>query len=188
MTATPERDTVLVLRALGLGDFLAAVPAYRGLRRAFPDHELVLAAPAALAPLARLTGAIDTMLDTRGLAPLPALARRPAIAVNLHGRGPQSHRLLDALDPLHRIGFRSGAWTGPEWTDEEHEVDRWCRLLAATGIQRTPPTCCCRRLAPCQRPPTWSWCIPARHTAAGAGRPTGSPRSRGVSPSGASGW
>ena len=138
MTATPERDTVLVLRALGLGDFLAAVPAYRGLRRAFPDHELVLAAPAALAPLARLTGAIDTMLDTRGLAPLPALARRPAIAVNLHGRGPQSHRLLDALDPLHRIGFRSGAWTGPEWTDEEHEVDRWCRLLAATGIAADP--------------------------------------------------
>ena len=46
------RPAVLVLRALGLGDLLTGLPALRGLRTAFPRHELVLAAPPDLAPLA----------------------------------------------------------------------------------------------------------------------------------------
>jgi len=34
--------TVLVLRALGVGDLATAVPALRGLRAAFPDRTLAL--------------------------------------------------------------------------------------------------------------------------------------------------
>ncbi len=48
------------------------VPALRALRDAFPEHRLVLAAPAALAPLAALSGAVDDVLDTAPLA-VPAL-------------------------------------------------------------------------------------------------------------------
>ena len=36
---------ILVLRALGVGDLAAAVPALRGLRAAFPAETLSLAAP-----------------------------------------------------------------------------------------------------------------------------------------------
>jgi len=82
---------VLIYRALGLGDFLTGVPAYRALRRAYPDHRIVLAAPRALAPLAELTGAIDEVVDTVPLGPAP---RDADVAVNLHGRGPQSTALL----------------------------------------------------------------------------------------------
>ena len=93
---------VLIYRALGLGDFLTGVPAYRALRRAFPEHRIVLAAPAVLAPLAALTGAIDEVVDTPPLGPAP---RGADIAVNLHGRGPQSTALLHASKPARLITF-----------------------------------------------------------------------------------
>jgi ADP-heptose:LPS heptosyltransferase len=120
---------VLVLRALGLGDLLTGVPALRGLRRARPGHRVVLAAPAALAPLARLTGAVDAVLPQAGLTG-PLRTDRPALAVNLHGHGPQSTDLLRATHPAALWAFGDG----PVWTDGEHEVDRWCRLLAHYGV------------------------------------------------------
>ena len=40
-----RRGSILVLRALGLGDLLTGLPALRALRARFPEHELVLAAP-----------------------------------------------------------------------------------------------------------------------------------------------
>lgn len=123
---------VLAYRALGLGDFLTGVPAYRALARGFPDHEIVLAAPAAWAPLAALTGAIDRVVDTAPLGPAP---RGADVAVNLHGRGPQSHRVLSRARPDRLIAF---GLNGIEWHPREHEVVRWCRLLEEAGIPADP--------------------------------------------------
>jgi len=64
-TTFGDVSDVLILRALGLGDFLTGVPAYRGLRQGFPEATITLAAPAALEPLARLTGAIDRLLPVK---------------------------------------------------------------------------------------------------------------------------
>lgn len=125
------RPVLLVLRALGLGDFLTGVPALRALRHAHPDHELVLAAPRTLRPLVDLAGVADRLLDTTGLEPLRRAAPAPEVAVNLHGKGPQSHRLLQALQPgtLVAFGNADADHAGPAWRPDEHEVRRWCRLV-----------------------------------------------------------
>jgi ADP-heptose:LPS heptosyltransferase len=131
------RPVVLILRALGLGDLLTAVPALRALHDAFPDHRKVLAAPAYLAPLGLHTGAVDEVVQAAALAPLD-LGIRPDVAVNLHGRGPESHRVLMATRPRRLIAFahpdHPDTDGGPGWRLHEHEIARWCRMLEESGI------------------------------------------------------
>ncbi len=134
--AVPDTSRVVVLRALGLGDLLTVVPALRALRRAFPASHIALATPAALGPLALHTGAMDEVVDAKPLAALPAQLHRADVAVNLHGRGPQSVELLQAAAPCRLISF--GVPDGPTWRADEHEVTRWCRLLTESGIPADP--------------------------------------------------
>lgn len=127
---------ILVLRALGIGDLAASVPALRGLR-SHTGERIVLAAPAWLAPLAELTGAVDEVHPVDGLAPHP-WPFRPRLSVNLHGRGPESHRMLPDSPLWGFTCLEAGHLDGPAWHDDEHEVARWCRLLGHYGVRCDP--------------------------------------------------
>jgi ADP-heptose:LPS heptosyltransferase len=146
MTAPPRRPRLLVLRALGLGDLLAAVPALRGIRRAFPEHHVVLAIPPALAEAALSTGAVDEILPAE--APnraVPALdgwpGPPPDLAIDLHGNGPESRDALAALAPGRLLAHAQPAPALPQppvWRPDQHERERWCDFLAAYGIAADP--------------------------------------------------
>jgi ADP-heptose:LPS heptosyltransferase len=125
------KPRALVLRAAGLGDLLVVVPALRGLRRRLPDDDLVLATPASLAPVVHLIGAVDSVIDTADLTRLPWRGDPPAVAVNMHGKGPQSHQLLARLHPQRLVAYACPPRfpDGPEYVVDEHEVERWCRLI-----------------------------------------------------------
>jgi ADP-heptose:LPS heptosyltransferase len=131
----------LALRALGLGDFLTGLPALALLKQALPDHSVVLAAPAVFGPLVRYVPAIDQLLPAGELMPLDRCYAEIEIAVDLHGKGPESRRLLAELQPRRLVSFAdptAGA-SGPPWYAAEHEVARWCRLVAtAFGLDDVP--------------------------------------------------
>jgi ADP-heptose:LPS heptosyltransferase len=137
----PPPHRVLVLRALGLGDLLTVVPALRALRRCWPPARLVLACPASLGPVVRLAGTVDAVLPATGLDSLPWTGTPPDVAVNLHGRGPRSHRLLAGTGARRLLGYacpEGGHVDGPPWDDGEHEVVRWCRMLQWYGLAADP--------------------------------------------------
>ncbi|MEJ2853918.1 MULTISPECIES: glycosyltransferase family 9 protein [unclassified Saccharothrix] len=123
---------VLVLRALGLGDLMTGIPALRALRRAYPEAEITLAAPGWLSDAVDRIDAVDRLLPTEGLVPIDF--DRPDLAVNLHGSGPRSVDLLRVTNPKRLITHG----THVPWRDDQHEVDRWCRLLARHGIPADP--------------------------------------------------
>lgn len=147
--------SILILRALGLGDLLTAVPALRGIARAFPEHRRVLLAPRALAPLLPLMRGeegepVVHELRHADLLSRSALARASVgsagtaldVAVNLHGYGPESHRALLSARPRRMIAFANPhvaeASGGAKWRAGEHEVGRWCRMLGEAGVPCEP--------------------------------------------------
>lgn len=146
---------ILVLRALGVGDLATAVPALRGLRAAFPNRVLALAAPQWLAPLVDLVGCVDRLVPVAGLGPCDWPGPPPRYAVNLHGRGPQSHLLLRSAEPDRMLAYAcpaAGHLDGPPWQEGEHEVRRWCRLLRWYGIPADPTDLGLRRPDPARVP------------------------------------
>ena len=122
---------VLVLRALGLGDLLTSAPALRALRDEHPRASVELACPAWLHELVHALGLASRTIAVGPLEPLPPEAAQPDLGVNLHGRGPESTRVLLAARPRGLVAFRSLELPEtrglPHWRPGEPEAARWCR-------------------------------------------------------------
>jgi ADP-heptose:LPS heptosyltransferase len=132
------RPLLLVLRALQLGDLLVAVPALHALGRAYPGHLLLYAGPAWLGDAVALVGGYG-LLPTAGLSePLAVEQGSVDVAVNLHGRGPESQLLIEAVGARRVISHASDHWDGPDWVEDIHERRRWTRLLQWHGIAADP--------------------------------------------------
>jgi ADP-heptose:LPS heptosyltransferase len=131
-------NRILVLRGAGMGDLLTALPAFRAIRRNFPDAWIIAGIPR---PFERLIAqTCDEVIDvqatasTRGLDSVGRLSSPVDIAINLHGRGPDSHRSLLRLGPRRLIAFAHPDIDveGPPWINGQHEIDRWCDLVNMT--------------------------------------------------------
>jgi ADP-heptose:LPS heptosyltransferase len=147
--------TIAVLRALQLGDLLCAVPALRALRRRWPRARVTLIGlPWARAMVTRFPGYLDDFLEFPGFPGFPergyepravvrflreAQQRRFDLALQLHGSGEVSNPFVALLGAQRTAGyFREGQYcpdaaTFLPWRDDEHEVERGVRLLAALG-------------------------------------------------------
>lgn len=140
---------VVALRALGLGDLMTGAPSLRALRRRFGSSQLVLLAPAWQAPIARWFG-VDAVVPYEELGPVPSALDGSALAVDLHGSGCASADPLlagrhdrivayaGAVAARTEGGQRGGTVHAVPWRRDEHELDRWARLLDAVDITTCP--------------------------------------------------
>lgn len=150
-----ELGTIAVVRALHLGDLLNIVPALRALRRRWPAARVTLLGLPGLREAAeRFDGYVDDFVE---LPPFPGLTerdhepqavmqflremqqRRFDLALQLNDSGEVSNPFVALLGARRNAGFfRDGQWCPDAasflpWQDDEADVKRCLRLVAALG-------------------------------------------------------
>ena len=148
---------IVILRALsGLGDFLCVVPAWRSLRAAFPEAEIVLVGLASVKPLVeRFHHYIDRLLVFPGYPGLPEvpaqLEKIPSfltnvqnknfdLAIQMHGSG----IITNPITMLFGAKINAGFFLPNQYCPDENsflihlanqsEIRRYLRLLEFLGI------------------------------------------------------
>ncbi len=151
----PQR--IAIVRALGgLGDLLCAVPAFRALRTALPQAEIVLVGlPAARVLVERFHCYLDRLLEFPGYPGLPeqspqlqqipdflstAQTERFDLAIQMHGSGTITNPLTVLLGARLNAGFFLPGQYCPDperflpYLADEPEVRGYLRLLQFLGI------------------------------------------------------
>jgi ADP-heptose:LPS heptosyltransferase len=153
-----EVRSVLVFRALDLGDMLCAVPAFRALRQRYREARIALVGlPWAGAFVDRFDYLIDEFIEFPGYPGLPeqpfdsrrweaflrdVRTRRFDLAIQLHGSGAISNQVVSQLGAETIAGWYpngtlpppAGAFT--RWVDHLSEVEQCLRIIDALRLQR----------------------------------------------------
>lgn len=150
-----EARTLVVMRALQLGDLLCTTPALRALRRALPDaHIALIGLPWARQLVARLES-VDELIEFPGFPGIPEVPADPSVlpsffarmqarsfdvALQLHGSGLVSNGFVALLGARHSAGFELPG-VGSRLDDrvaypaDEPEVRRPLVLLRHLGFE-----------------------------------------------------
>jgi ADP-heptose:LPS heptosyltransferase len=147
--------SIVLFRALQLGDMLCAIPAFRAVRVAFPDSRITLAGmPWAHALVTRFMHYLDDFIAFPGVPQLPeqpadvaALpgffadmrARHFDSAMQLHGSGVQTNAIVAQFGAKRTVGFHprgesAAAGDFYPYPERGHEIRRLLRLLEFLGI------------------------------------------------------
>jgi len=152
-------EKLAVFRGLYLGDLVAATPALRSLRRGYPRTEITLVSlPWATALAPHLENLVDRLLPYPGASGLDGMgtgeeleeflaqarAERFDLAVNMHGQGPISTRLV-ARFGAHRTASFVGEKRSDvpaldievPWDAEAHESRKLLLLAEKVGGAHT---------------------------------------------------
>jgi ADP-heptose:LPS heptosyltransferase len=152
----PPPRRVAIFRALQLGDLLCSVPAFRALRRALPDAEIVLIGlPWAREFVARYRHYFDGFRDFPGYPGLPEQEPRidklPGflaalreerfnLIVQMQGDGTITNPLTATFGGAHHAGYHRPGQFCPDperflpYPQDRHEVRRHLRLMDFLGI------------------------------------------------------
>ncbi len=152
----PAPRSVLIFRALQLGDMLCSVPALRAFRRAWPDAEITLAGlPWASEFAERFAELVDGFVAIPAHPELPetasspgtwrafrdfAASRRFDLAIQLHGSGRITNPLVASLGARQTAGFFEAGRRRPSETGHllyptsGHEIHRLNALADFLGL------------------------------------------------------
>ena len=150
-------SSVVVFRALQLGDMLCAVPALRALRNALPHaHIALVGLPWAQQFVARFPGYLDEFIPFPGHPLLPEqpvrhealadfyagmCARQFALAIQLHGSGDVSNDIVSGFSADAMAGFCRGEAVTREravmltYPDTGAEPERLLALMVQLGAE-----------------------------------------------------
>jgi ADP-heptose:LPS heptosyltransferase len=157
LLADARPRSIVVFRALQLGDMLCAVPALRALRGAVPGARITLVGlPWASQFAQRFDRYVDAFLPFPGADGLPEQAvrhddigafhatlraSRPELAIQLHGDGTRTNAIVAGFGAALNAGFylpgaRPDGWGGTPWPQDGAEPERLLRLTDSLGAPR----------------------------------------------------
>ena len=148
-------QNVVIMRALQLGDLLCAVPAFRALRRAWPNTRITLIGLPWARDFVHRLPYLDDFIEFPGFPGLPesvpdltrlerfletVRARQFDLAIQLHGNGRITNRLIAMLGAQRTAGFHVRGQPCPDlesflpWPEDQPEIRRLLALTRHLGI------------------------------------------------------